>query len=398
MVTTIDSLVTGFPFPTVLPIVGEPNYESIAALHRQLNANAASIQSHLGDGLLGLLPLTVSAAVYNTLSATPFVAPVNPGAAPDIPAASSGPQIADIRFTFTTATALFKDYDLADKALKQLLLGAVDDMFVRSLQTKYIGYLNVTTRQLLDHLYSQYARISAADLQDNDVALKTAYDPNLPIETLFDQVENAVDFAAAANTPYSPAQVVATAYQLVFATGVFLEDCKVWKRQLEIYKTWDHFKRDFALSHRELRETKVTAVGAGYQSANSVSQSADSVYQQETVDAIANLAVATAADRQTVATLSATNSTLTHELTAVNRKLVAALADVVKLALRVADLNAKAGTTPSTPSTPLEPKHYCWSCGFKQTHYSSRCPNPKTGHQRAAKASDIMGGSTVNQT
>jgi hypothetical protein len=393
MVTTIDSLVTGFPFPTVLPIVGEPTYESIAALHRQLNANAASIQSHLGDGLLGLLPLTVSAAVYNTLSATPFLAPVNPGAAPVIPANSSGPQIADLRFTFNTATALFKDYDLADKALKQLLLGAVDDMFVRSLQTKYIGYLNVTTRQLLDHLYAQYARISAADLQDNDVALKTAYDPNLPIETLFDQVENAVDFAAAGNTPYSPAQVVAIAYQLIFATGVFLDDCKVWKRRLDDYKTWDHFKRDFALSHRELRETKVTAAGAGYQSANSVD-----VYQQETVDAIANLATATAADRQTVATLSATNSTLTHELTAVNRKLVAALADVAKLALRIADLNAKAGNPPSTSPSTLEPKHYCWSCGFKQTHYSSRCPTPKTGHQRAAKASDIMGGSTVNQT
>ena len=386
MVTTIDSLVTGFPFPTVLPIVGEPNYESIAALHRQLNANAASIQSHLGNGLLGLLQLTVSAAVYNTLSATPFVAPVNPGAAPFIPDGSTGPQIADLRFTFNAATALFKDYDLADKALKQLLLGAVDDMFVRSLQTKYIGYLNVTTREILDHLYSQYARISAADLQDNDVALKTAYDPNLPIKTLFDQVENAVDFAAAGNTPYSPKQVVATAYQLIFATGVFLEDCKVWKRQLEAYKTWEHFKVYFALSHRELRETKVTSAGAGYQSANSV-------YQQETVDAIANLATATAADRQTVATLSATNSTLTVELTSVNRKLVTALADIAKLTLQVADLKAKTGTSGGV----LEPKHYCWSCGFKQTHYSSRCPNPKTGHQRAAKASDIMGGSTVNQ-
>ena len=96
MVTTIDSIVTGFPFPTVLPIVGEPNYESIAALHRQLNTNAASIQSHLGNGLLGLLQLTVSAAVCNTLSATAFVAPINPGSAPTIPVGSSGPQIADI--------------------------------------------------------------------------------------------------------------------------------------------------------------------------------------------------------------------------------------------------------------------------------------------------------------
>jgi hypothetical protein len=73
MPTLIESVVEGFPFPTVHPIVGEPNYESIAALHQQLNANAASVPSHLGNGALGLLYLTVSPAVYANLSAAPFV-------------------------------------------------------------------------------------------------------------------------------------------------------------------------------------------------------------------------------------------------------------------------------------------------------------------------------------
>jgi hypothetical protein len=246
------------------------------------------------------------------LSATAFVPPANPGPTPIIPAGATGAQISNIRFAFNAATALFRDHDLADRALKQLLLGAVDDMFVRTLQTKYIGYLNVTTRQLLDHLYSQYAQISAADLQENDAALKTAYDPNLLIETLFDQVEDDVDFAAAGNTPYSPAQVVTTAYQLIYATGMFLDDCKVWKRQTTTYKTWGHFKRDFAISHCEFCETKVTSAGAGYQSASNV------VYQHDTANDSANLATATVHDRQTVANLSATNSTLTLELTAVN--------------------------------------------------------------------------------
>jgi hypothetical protein len=47
--------VDGFPHPTIAPITGVPNYESINALNLQLNANAASVQSNLGDGLLGLL-------------------------------------------------------------------------------------------------------------------------------------------------------------------------------------------------------------------------------------------------------------------------------------------------------------------------------------------------------
>jgi hypothetical protein len=388
MVVTVETLVAGFPFPTVLPIVGEPTYESIATLHRDLNANAASIQSHLGNGQLGLLSLTVSPAVYATLSATAFVAPVNPGPTPVIPDGSTGAQISEHRYAFTAATDLFKEYDLADKAFKQLLLGAVDGMFVRSLATKYIGYLTVTTRQLLTHLYDQYARISAADLQDNDVVFKTTYGPNLPIKTLFDQVENAVDFAAAGNTPYSPEQVVATAYQLIFATGLFLDDCKVWKRQLAAYKTWANFKPDFTLSHREFWESKTTTAGAGYQSANAAQGIAagKAIYQQDTVNAIANLATATAHDRSTVATLTSTNRDLSNELTTVNRKLVSALTEIARLTSLSS--NSSAGST-SRPGAGFEPKHYCWSCGYRCTHYSSRCPVPKPGHQKSAKAADM---------
>jgi hypothetical protein len=384
MPSLVDSIVEGFPFPSVHPIVGEPHYESIAALHQQLNANAASVQSHLGNGLLGLLYLTVSPAVYANLSVVPFVPPVNPGPTPHIPDGTTGPQTANIRAAFAEATDLFKRYSTTDKALKQLLVGAVDEMFIRSLQTKYLGYLNVSTRQILDHLYAQYARISSSDLQDNDVTFKTPYDPNLPIETLFDQIENCVDYAAAGLSPYSTEQVTNNAYQLVYATGMFIDDCKSWKRRAAAYKTWEQFKTDFAESHREFRDARGTTAGATNYHAN------NAVYQEDTIEAIANLATATSHDRQAVSTLTATNSALTKELTSVNAKLVTALLANTKL---TAQLSEKT----TNPTARLEARHYCWSCGYKQTHYSSKCPAPKEGHQKAAKAADTMGGSTVNK-
>jgi hypothetical protein len=111
-----------------------------------------------------------------------------------------------------------------DQALKQLLLGAVEEMFIRCLQTKYLGYLNISTQQILDHLYAQYARILAANLQDNDVTFKAPYDPNLPIEMLYTQIENGMDYAAAGLSPYSTEQVINNAFQLIYATGMFVED------------------------------------------------------------------------------------------------------------------------------------------------------------------------------
>lgn len=382
--TTDESFI--FPFPTIDPIVGEPSYETIAEIHKKINANAASVQSNLGNGRLGHLALTVSDAIYNTLSATPFVPPPNPGAQAVIAVNTTAAATATIRHSFAESTALFKRYVAVDMVLKQILLGAIDEMFVRALHTQYVGYLNVTTRDILDHLYTTYARISSADLLTNDEKFKAPYDANLPIETLFAQVESSMEYAAAGNTPYTPNQIVATAYQVIFATGMFHDDCKIWNRKPVADKIWTNFKPFFARAHREFRDTKTTTTGASYGSANAA-------YQQETVDAIANLATATAHDRATVATLSATVSKLTSDLATANAKLITALATVTTLT----SANSEHHRKQHNPTPRSGARHYCWSCGFKCEHPSFRCTNPKPGHDNFAKASETKGGSQVNK-
>ena len=124
-------------------------------------------------------------------------------------------------------------------------------MYIRSLRHKYIGYGKTTTRALLDHLYSTYTNISASTLQDNGNRLCALYDSNQPFETLIDQVENAVDYASAGDTPYTPAQVAGIAFQLVFQTGLFNNSCKLWQRHPAVFKTWTHFKEFFAAAHQE---------------------------------------------------------------------------------------------------------------------------------------------------
>ncbi len=77
---------------TLPPIVGQPNYEAIKELHLKLNENAVKVHFNLGNGLLGYLGVTVTPAIYNTLSAQPFVIPPNPGTAPFFPYTATGPQ------------------------------------------------------------------------------------------------------------------------------------------------------------------------------------------------------------------------------------------------------------------------------------------------------------------
>ena len=171
MPTAIDKIVDGFPFPTISPIIGAPNYETIAKVHLKINSNATSVKSNLGCGTLGLLQLTVSPAVYATLSATAFINPVNPGADPTIPSIASGPQITNLQYDHDVNTAVFNEYNRTDNLLCQMLIAAINKIFIRSLRHHYVGYGTTTTSAILDHLYVTYAKISSADLQYNNARL-----------------------------------------------------------------------------------------------------------------------------------------------------------------------------------------------------------------------------------
>ena len=197
MPSSIENIADEFPFPTINPIIRTPDYESIADIHLKLNSNAVSVQSNLGCGTLSLIFLTVSPAVYGTLSAILFVPQVNPGTKPNIPDGTTGAAIADLQYHHKVATNVFTEYENTDKILCQILLASTDELYVQSLCHKYIGYSKTTTHSLLDHLYTTYANISASTLQDNDTRLRDPYNNNQPFETLIDQVENVVDYTSA---------------------------------------------------------------------------------------------------------------------------------------------------------------------------------------------------------
>ena len=69
---------------------------------------------------------------------------------------------------------------------------------------------------MLDHLYAVYGKMTPQDLQQLDEDMKQPYDPHLPIENLFNQIENVKDLAQAANAPHVNAQLLNPAYNIIF--------------------------------------------------------------------------------------------------------------------------------------------------------------------------------------
>jgi predicted RNase H-like nuclease (RuvC/YqgF family) len=110
---------------------------------------------------------------------------------------------------------------------------------------------------------------------------------------------------------------------------------------------------------------------------------------QETIDAIAQLATATASDRGTMSTLNTTNAKLATQLEA-------AQAHIAQLKNEIATLKnkIKPAWQGQRPIKTTNNDSYFWSHGYQvaKSHTSATCNMKKSGHQDAANKSNPMGG------
>ena len=108
-----DQLLAVFPHPLLTKIIGEPNLTSIMLQQSEHNENLASIKSNLGDGLTGLMVLSMNPDIFKTIHPDAFKIPTNPGPAPDpavIAAASTATKIADIYKAYALESAIYAEY------------------------------------------------------------------------------------------------------------------------------------------------------------------------------------------------------------------------------------------------------------------------------------------------
>ena len=124
----------------------------------------------------------------------------------------------------------WSEYKNLTDAGKKFIQDGIDAMYLKGITDRNVGLANVTIRDILAFLFRNYGNITQYDIEENDKKLKEKWDANPPIEMLFDQLEDAQDYAVAAGQPYSNTQLLTTAYNLVYATGLFFDDCKAWNR------------------------------------------------------------------------------------------------------------------------------------------------------------------------
>jgi hypothetical protein len=387
--STPDELIAGFPHASLPKVTGEPTFEDLKVIRRLLNTNDMSVAPYEGRGHQGHLGIIMTNEEYFAVAVDVFPVPNNPGPPAAVVAGMTAAVIAETTRLHKEATQVYRTYHNVDQAIKKLIIESFDNAYLNALSDEIVGYANCTSLQLLTHLLTYYAMISPTELTQNYEGLNAPYDPNQPIETLFQQIQDARAFAVAGGKPYGAAMMNNVAYTSVFNTGLFPDACRAWQSRGIAGKTWAQFKLDFATAHREFRITNQTAQQSCFHSANMMIEQGHEETMQDTVDTITQLATATASDLGTVATLTTTNTKLATQLEA-------AQAHISQLKNEIATLknNIKPAWQRQRPIKMFNNDSYCWSHGYQvaKSHTSATSNMKKSGHQYAANKSNPMGG------
>ena len=256
----------------VLPrIVGEPTFNHLHEILKQLKANTCAVPCTLGGGANGYLGMLVTPLKYATIApGTPFVAPQMPGALLINPTDTQY-QIAITKTLYDTALREHQTYILMQRALISLIQKCIDPKYTNAVRNRTTGQLPADIRLIMTHLFTTYGKITEHELQEKyDETLKLTYDVSEPIDTIFNAVEDLCEVAELADSAYTPKQQVHIGYIIISKQRIFRADIRKWMRKSALDKTWTNFVDHFRTAHQELRDTDATVDELGYHSANAI--------------------------------------------------------------------------------------------------------------------------------
>jgi hypothetical protein len=124
---TVEDVIASFPHPVLPTVQGKPDYQTIHAIRKSLQANSRAIDTHLGGGTLGHLGLIVSDAYYAMIAPetdygpTLWVLPTSPGRAP-ANTDSTAAHISTARHIWEEDVQTYRTYTSVQQALEKQII------------------------------------------------------------------------------------------------------------------------------------------------------------------------------------------------------------------------------------------------------------------------------------
>jgi hypothetical protein len=132
------------PHPVIPTVQGEPDYQTIHATRKFLQANSKAIDMHLGGGTLGHLGLIISDTSYAMISPTTdsgptlWTTPQAPGRAP-ANMDGTADQISAARHILEKDVQTYRTCTSVQQALKKQIISVFEPMYLDILNENMVG-------------------------------------------------------------------------------------------------------------------------------------------------------------------------------------------------------------------------------------------------------------------
>ena len=132
---------------------------------------------------------------------------------------------------------IYNIHNTVKNALRNQILHSVENKYITDLEDPSAQFLLVNTLEILNHLWDNFGEIDESDLRENEVKMKTPWNPPTPIQDLFKQIKNGQDFAKKGGENIADTQLVRLTYGVIEDTGMFNRELTKWREKKRSERT-----------------------------------------------------------------------------------------------------------------------------------------------------------------
>jgi hypothetical protein len=115
--------------------------------------------------------------------------------------------------------------------LKKQIITVFERIYLEVLNDDMVGFTNISTRAMIDHLFTTYGNITMVDLENNFEHIRRAWDPQQPVESLFNKIQYCANYSEAGGVLIGHTHQINVGYANIFATGHFMSACRRWNEK-----------------------------------------------------------------------------------------------------------------------------------------------------------------------
>lgn len=255
--TSTGSKTFALPHDPLTPLdpTQPPTPNTVRLLCSELYANAQSVESTLGGGEHGHLGMLMPDYEYTLLAhqAIPYVHPDKP----DVPLfAGTGANRDRQKEEHREAVDAYNDKRNLQNQLQKLMIQAIPKVYIATLAHRTLGFANVTPGELLNHLLITYGTIAPQDLEDNLAKIKTHWNPDTPIETVFANGEECRQLATDGQEPIPDGAYTRILVNIFRESGVMDKAIEDWELRRPNNQTLPEAIEHFTNADKYRRKSK----------------------------------------------------------------------------------------------------------------------------------------------